>query len=177
MTNRTGKGIVLEELRTAFDKIYAAGDTLDAKLNNLLTFSSLIVSVAATIQVSAFADKVGMVFWALLGIVLIMYLINYYEITRGLNPSEYFLNVKGDRNTMLKKYFRATSEQMTRQVIWNHLDSIEKAKTTNQRKVKAITLSFRMLAIIVVILLLAVPMGFIFPTPTLPNFVRRIRGN
>jgi len=176
MDTQTSKTIVLEELRSAFDKIYAASDALDAKLNNLLNFSSLIVSFASTIQIASLADKVGIIFWVLVFIVVVLYLANFYVTMNGLNPREYKFNVRGDDETIKKKYFTATAEQMTRQAIFNCLDSIKIAKEINAYKVRAVTRSYRLVALIVVIFVLAVPAGFLFPAPTLPDLLRQLHG-
>ena len=167
--NVNGK-MVLEELRSAFDKVYIAGDALDTKLSNLLTFSSLIVSFAATVQISTLQEKVGVVFWALLGIVFLLYLANFYLVTSGLKPREYIFAIRFDRDTIEQKYLTLGETQMMNQVISNYLDSLCKAVTANDLKVSAIKHGNRLLFAIVVLLLIAIPLGLLYPKPTLFEF-------
>lgn len=167
MAELTNKEIVLEELRRTFDKIYAAGDALDAKLNNLLNFSSLIVSFAATIQISTLESKVGITFWALLGIVLLLYLVHFFCIKNGLHPRLYPFPMSGDRDTIIEKYFKPSEGQTLNQVIGNYLGAIEVVKTFNDQKARAIVVANYLLVAIVIALLLAVPLGLLCPTPTI----------
>jgi len=77
------KRIVLEELRNAFEKSYLASDTLDGKLQNVLNFSSVIVSIASTVIAAILLGKVGIFFWLLLAIVMVVYIISLLIILNG----------------------------------------------------------------------------------------------
>jgi hypothetical protein len=174
MAELANKQIVLEELRRVFDGVYAASDALDAKLTNLLNFSSLIVSFAATIQIATLESKVGVAFWALLGIALLLYLVNFLWVKSGLRPRTYRFSMSGDKDTIIDKYFAPPQGQVLNEVIGNYLGAIETAKTFNDQKATAIAVANYLLVAIVIALLLAVPLGLIFPTPTLPDFLKSI---
>ena len=64
------KRIVAEEIRRTFDKEYSDNDILIGKLQNILNFSSVTVSIVAAILASAFQGKVGISFWFMVTISL-----------------------------------------------------------------------------------------------------------
>jgi hypothetical protein len=176
MIEQTNNEIVLEELRRAFDTVNAANDALDAKLNNLLNFSSLILSFAATIQISMLESRVGVVFWILIGVALVLYIVNFVRIKSGLNPKSFHCPMSGDRDVIVQKYFDSPKIKVLNQIIGNYLDAIEEINATNEKKARAIETSYRLLIGIVAALILAVPLGLIFKTPTPSDFLNTIYG-
>ncbi|MFH1446221.1 MAG: hypothetical protein ABIG43_02275, partial [Chloroflexota bacterium] len=93
------KKIVLEELRKVFDKAYNASDTLDSKLQNVLNYSSIIVSVPLAIIASALFNNLGIIFWLIMAFVLLLYVINFILIEIGLKPRNYFAPISQNMTT------------------------------------------------------------------------------
>jgi hypothetical protein len=162
MDDITGKQIALEELRRGFEKHFAASDALDNKLQNILAFSSAIVSVVFTIEVSVFQSKVGFVFWIPLGIALILYFISFKMIMKGLAPGSYEIPISKDWDELRDKVFNVTEENALAQIISQYLDSMDKIEVHNKRKASVILQTSDILMWIVVLLLTAIPLGLLF---------------
>ncbi len=165
MTDPHSKLLVLDELRRAFDKVYAAGDALDTKLQNLLSFSSLVVSIAASAQVSILQLspqlKIGPFFGFSLCAVITLYLVMYYIISKALSPREYALPIATNKDEIREHYYKKQNEEALNQLISNHLHFIDRAARANAPKAKTLTSGYFLLAVIVVWLILAVPLGLL----------------
>lgn len=175
MNELHNKTIVLEEMRRNFDKLWSASDTLDAKLQNLLNFLSIIVSIASSIEVSMFQSKVGIDFWYLLFAALILYLIAFLVIIIGLNPYRYLMPISNDWNEIATRYFQPT-EGVTLSLFINEyrkrMIGIEKE---NKPKIISIRLASSLMVLIICLLMLAVPFGLAHPTPTLFEFFSKVK--
>ncbi len=171
MSEIENKKLVLEELRRAFDSTYAAGDALDAKLYSLLNFSSLAVAFATALQISTLSNQVGVIFWEVLVCVLVLYIINFIVIGIGLRPLAYHFGVSGQRRKIIDDYFKPSTNAVINQVIGNYIESIDEAKTNNERKSICIYISAALLFFMVIALVSAFPLGLLHPTPTLSQFL------
>jgi hypothetical protein len=169
--NESSKYIALEELRRAFERSWAASDILDGKLQNILNFSSIIIAVASTISGSALLDKVGISFWCLLLVATILYLIVFYVIMRGLKPHSYLSPISEDPKEIEEKYYNWPKDRAIRQAIHDYLKFTKDLATINSPKVKAVVLSSYLMGAIVVLLLIAIPVGLTWSTPTLHCFL------
>jgi hypothetical protein len=160
---RENKRIVLAELQRAFDKKYAASDILDGKLQNTLNFTSIIVSIVSAIEASSFVNKVGNIFWFVLGIVIILYiLVVWLVLVRGLNPTSYDQPISNNWDELEERYFLASEEDNLDLVISQHLCSIECAGKENIRKAQIICWSSALMILIVILLFIAIPLGLLF---------------
>jgi hypothetical protein len=97
----SSKKIALDSLRNAFDKVYGATDTLDGKLQNVLNYSSIIISIVPAVLTSILFDKVGIIFWMILLVILILYVINFLIILNGLSPRAFSLPISQNINIMI----------------------------------------------------------------------------
>jgi hypothetical protein len=166
------KRLVLEELHRAFDKQYAASDILDGKLASILNFSSVIVSIVSVIEASSFADKVGFVFWFILATTLCIYVATvWYVFSRGLKPSVYQQPISGDWDELSNQYLSAKEEKVLDLIISEHVTVLEEAEEKNIRKEKVIDRAYQLMVLMVILLLIAVPIGLIFSTSTLSYFL------
>src|SRR5690349_12911674 len=154
--NEQSKRLVLEELRRLFDANYAASDVLDNKLQNILNFSSAIVSLATTIILALGQNTLGILFWMLLIAVLILYIYMFKLISDGMKPAVYAFPISHNLATLEAKYFTSTEERALDQDIIDHLHYIDKAIENNIPKAKAIRTSMNIMFWIVILLLAAV---------------------
>jgi hypothetical protein len=156
------KRIVLEELRDAFEKSYLASDTLDGKLQNVLNFSSVIVTIASTVLAALLVGKVGILFWVLLVIVMIVYFFTLVTIMDGLRVYTYSFPISMKMDTLQEKYFESTEDRALEQDILDHLYYIEEANKKNLQKGKTLDTSIKLLVLIVFLLFFSVPLGTFF---------------
>lgn len=156
------KRIALEELRYAFEKSYLASDTLDGKLQNVLNFSSVIVSIASTVLTALLVGKVGILFWVLLVIVMIVYFFTIVIIMDGLRVYTYSFPISINLDTLKEKYFGSTEDRALEQDILDHLYYIEEANKKNLQKGKTLNTSIKLLVLIVFLLFFSVPLGLLF---------------
>jgi hypothetical protein len=177
-----GRSMVLESLRSAFEKSYASGDVLDSKLQNLLNFCSVIVSIVASVEASAFQSKVGVIFWILFLVTLILYFITFSVVIQALNPTIYLFPISNNWEELSRRYFHSDEKELLELMISEYLDSMKKTREANVPKVKAVKRASLLMTTIVMLLLIAVPIGLIFPSPTLAesfqqitNFIVRIK--
>ncbi len=159
MSTTFGYQLVLDELRRAFEKIHAASDVLDTKLQSMLTFGSLIVSVAGTAEVTLQPTNVGILFWIVLVLALVLYLATFWIIVRSLLAHRYLLPVSLKWEELDYLYFGETEEKSLSQLISAYLEVIKQVNESNVSKGRAITHSSYLLAPMVILLLAAVPLG------------------
>jgi ABC-type transport system involved in multi-copper enzyme maturation permease subunit len=170
------KKVALESLKYAFEKTYLASDVLDGKLLNILTYLSIIVSIGSTVLASTLIDRVGLVFWILLSVVLLLFLFTFAVIIYGIKPRSFSLPVSTNFETIKKQYYDATEEQAIEQAIVDHVYYRNLiADKNNTPKTRALNLSFFLLGATVVLLLIAVPLGLMFPSPTLVEFLKTLK--
>ena len=178
MSSLTNKHIVLEELQRAFDKKMQASDTLDGKLQNILNYSSVIVGVVATIMVtiitSTLNEKVGILFWFLLGVVLILYLLTFLQIKKGLNPAEYHNPISNDIDELNKKLFKVEEEESVDLIIKAYVYCMNEATSINLQKENILISSSNLMLGIVVGLLLTPILGVLIPSPTISEFTKQL---
>ena len=165
------KKIVLTELQKAHDGLYAAIDILDGKLQNIMNYSSVVVAIPSAVMASALLDRVGIWFWILLAVVLVMYLINFFVIICNFNPGSYPFPVSGNKDVIKDRYYNSTEERAVEQAIIDHLETIKTLQNKNERKIKAVRTSLVIMGIIVFLLLVSIPLGLFYPTPTLSCFL------
>ena len=161
------KRIVVEEMRRSFDKEYSDNDVLIGKLQNTLNFSSIIVSIVAVIEASAFQGKVGIIFWIMMGISLLLYIALVGIILQGLNPGGYRIPITKNWDVLEDTYFHGTEEQTLDLIISEHITSMEYIKNQNVKKAELIRRSSILTTIIIVILVFAVPVGLLLTNSVL----------
>lgn len=164
------KKIALESLRLAFDKVYEATNLFDAKLQNLLNYSSIIISIALTIMASSLYDKVGIIFWVIVSVVLIIYIINFIVIIKGLSPAEFLLPISGEIGDIKKQYYDTSENFALRQAILDHTIFIEKIQEASLVKERAIKISHWLIGIITILIIISIPLGLIYSEPNLLCF-------
>lgn len=169
------KKIVLEELRKVFDKVYEAGDLLDSKLQNILNYSSIVVSVPIAIIASTFVDKLGIIFWALMVVVILIYIADFIVIEIGLKPKEYFAPVSQNIDIIKKNYYSVTEEWAVEQAIIDNLHCSKEIKKSNELKSNMLTAATILMGIIVFIIFISIPIGLRFSTPTLIDVFSKIK--
>jgi hypothetical protein len=167
MEETVNKKLALEELQRVFDKKFAASDILDGKLQSMLNFLSVIVAIAPTIAGSTLFDKIGWTFWIPIFAVLILYLICFQKIMRGLNPSDYVQPITSDWDILEKRLFKSTPDQAISIIISSYIEALKDAGIQNLNKEKIIRDVFLLTRWIVVLLLASVPIGLWIPSPNL----------
>lgn len=163
MNEIKNKKVVLEELRLALDKTISAGHTLNDKIQNILSFSSIIVSVVAAIEASVFQNKVGLGFWAMVVIALSLYLVSVWLIfRRGLHPIEYRTPISIDWDELANRYFHVEEEAVFDLTINEYLCSLDDISKSNTKKAKIVRSTSLLMIWMIIFLLLAIPVGIIF---------------
>ena len=169
------KRIALDVLRYAFDKTYSASDILDGKLQNILNYSSVIVSISSMITASTLIDKVGIYFWLVLLIVLLLYITTFFVIRNGLKPRKFSLPISQNLDTIKSQYYLSTEDRAIEQSIVDHIHYTKLIeKENNLPKKRAINIASWLITIIVTLLMLDVPIGLAIPHPTLSEFLQYI---
>jgi hypothetical protein len=168
------KKIALDSLRSAFDKVYVATDTLDGKLQNILNYSSVIISVALAVMASALFDKVGIVFWIILLAILVLYIINFLIILKELTPTDFSLPISNDLDELKKQYYETSEEFAIKQSILDYTTFIQPLLHSLDRKGKAIKISYMIIAAITILLIISVPLGLIFVKPNISCFFHTV---
>lgn len=164
------KRIALEEVRLAFERHWSASDILDGKLQNILNFSSVIVAIGTTVMGSTLLEKVGIAFWLILILVLVMYSWMLYIILKGLSPRSYAMPISEDEREVSDLYYQWPEDRAIRQSIHDYLEFTKLLVESNSPKVNAIKIASVLMGIIVILLLVSIPIGILFSTPTLPCF-------
>lgn len=165
------KRIVAEEMRRAFDKEYSDNDVLIGKLQNILNFSSVIVSIVAVIEASVFQGKVGIPFWSMMGISLFLYIALVVVILQGIAPGGYRIPITKNWDVLEDTYFHGTEEETLDLIISEHITSMEFIKSQNIKKAKLIRQSSILTTAIIVILVLAVPVGILLTNSVLSEIL------
>jgi len=164
------KKIALGELQKAHGAACAAADILDGKLQNILNYSSIVVTIPAAVMASVLLDRVGIIFWTILAIVLILYLFNFFVIICNLSPGSYAFPISGKKGVIEDRYYNSTEELAVEQAILDHLETIPMIQNNNENKIRAVRASLILMGVIVFLLLIAIPLGLLHPTPTLSCF-------
>jgi hypothetical protein len=168
------KRIVVEEIRRTFDKEYSDNDILIGKLQNILNFSSVTVSIVAAILASAFQGKVGISFWFMVAISLILYIGLVWTILKGLTAGRYRLPITINWNVLDDTYFHGTEDNTLDLIISEHITSIEYIKSQNIQKAELIQRSSILTTAIIVTLLAAVPVGLLLTDSILATIISTI---
>lgn len=146
------KRIVLEELRRAFDNLSDANNSLDTKLYNILSLSSLIVSLVGTLQVAIFQQKLGTWFWVPIGLVTILYIAMFALILRALAPKTHLSPISTNWDEMNRVYFGKNENAILTQMISDHLAFMETITKINLHKATTLRRTSLLLFSIVLIL-------------------------
>lgn len=164
------KRFVLEELRKAFSGMFSASNMLDGKLQNILNYSSVIISVISAILTVAgkFPDgiSVGKWYWVFLLLSVFLYCIMFVRIRIRLLPIFTGFPISGDIEELKEKYFdiRFNEERILDQAIFDYLHFINSASSNNDLKAKEINVSSWFMFAIIVFLLCTALFGLVFPT-------------
>lgn len=163
------KQLVLEELRRAFEKKFSANNILDGKLQNILNFLSIVVSVAPTLQLMIVPDlnKMGFVFLALLLSVVILYFVSFRRIVAAIDPVYYRQPISKGWDELAERYFHSAEEKAIDITISEYLYSLDDLGKQHDKKIRTIHKASDFMALIVILLLLAIPVNLFFPNPTL----------
>ena len=154
---------VLGELQRAFDKKVSASDILDSKLQNILDYSSIIVAVFTAITTSTLVDKVGFLYWLGLIIILFLYIVIYIKIKRGLSPTEFYNPISNNEQELFEKFIDVKQSQALDISIKAYLYSMYETDKTNNKKAIVLSRSSNLMFGIVVLLLLSIFLGLLFP--------------
>lgn len=174
MKSIASKYIVLESLRYAYEKTFATSAVLDGKLQNILSYSSVMVSVASTVMASTLLGQVGVAFWIILVSVLILYIITFLIINKGLKPRSFYLPVSENIETIEKLFYKASEDDALNQSIvdFTHFRKLIENEN-NYYKTLAVNQASKLMASMVCLLIIAIPAGLLFPAPTLPDLISR----
>jgi len=174
MKSIASKHIILETLRYAYDKTLAASDVLDGKLQSILSFSSVMVSIASAVLASTLLDHVGILFWIILVTVLILYIVTFLIIYNGLKPRSFYLPVSENIETIEKLFYKASENDALNQSIVDYTHFRKLIENVNNfHKTLAVNRASKLMAAMVCLLILAAPIGLLFPAPTLPALISR----
>ena len=153
------KRLVLEELRRALDKSYEASDALDGKLQQLLGYTSLIVALAGTVQLSILRQVGGVFFWIILVAVLVLYALIFVVTFRALRPRTHNLPITGSWEILNELYFDKGETPVLERLISDHLANIEQSTQVNAEKSRAVQTLMILIFMLVVMLLIAMPIS------------------
>lgn len=180
MKNIEKKQLVLEELRSVYERMFSASDALDAKLQNILNFLSVVVSIAPTLELMIIPDlrKTGLCFVILLLTVLVLYLISFQKVKSSINPVYYKQPISKDWDEIKERYFLSKKDEVIDLTISQYLYSLSDMDKKLNKKIKAIESVSKLMAGIVLLLLVAIPVDMFFPAPTLSDlfhFISQIK--
>ena len=176
MAETTSKQLVLEELRKVYEKQFSANSNLDDKLQNILNFLSVVVTVAPTLEVLVAPNPKDMsiLFVLLLLVLLALYIWAFCIIRAGLSPVRYMQPIAKTWEELAERYFDITPEQATELTISEYLRSMEIARKHNEYKIWAVEHATLLMAVIVVLLLFATPVNMFLAHPTVAEFLQMI---
>jgi hypothetical protein len=155
------KTLVLTELQRSFDKKMTASDILDGKLQNILTFLSVIVSVVPAIEATAFQTKFNISFWLIMCLVLVCYILAIDAIIKGMGPRTYHMPISNSWDELSQLYFHASGDGVLDLLISEHLTSMKIAGVENDKKAACLQKSSTLMIIIVLLLIIALPLSSI----------------
>lgn len=162
-TEISNKNMVLTELQRAFDKKFSATEVLDSKLQNILTFLSVIVSVVPAIEAGAFQSRIGVTFWVIMCLVMVLYVLTIDTIIKGISPRTYQMPISNNWDELQARYFHEPEEGVLDLLISEHLTSLQIVGEENGKKANCLEKSSTFMIFIVILLLIAVPLGIFFP--------------
>ena len=181
MENIINQQIVLEELRRAFDKKISASDTLDIKLQNVFNYSSILFVTVSAIITSTLLDKLGVLYWIGLLAVFVLYLITVSKIKKGQSPRTFHNPISNKIDELYQKCINVKEEEMLDVLMRAHLYSMYEAGNINGEKETALRASSTIMFWMVVLLIISMALGLIFPALKLSdillpivNFVTKI---
>lgn len=165
------KRLVLDELRRALDKSYEASDALDGKLQQLLGYTSLIIALSGTLQLTILRQLGGILFWVILVIVLLLYAAIFIITFAALRPRTRKLPITMNWEILDELYFDKGETSVLERLISDHLTDIEESNKINSEKARAVRALMVLVFLLVVVLLIATPISFsvspiISPLPT-----------
>src|SRR6185503_5388958 len=113
------KQIVLEELRSAYEKIFSAGDVLDGKLWNMFNFLTIVVTVAPGLELMLKPDikQIGLSFLVLLIVMFLLYYRAFDKIIRSVAPADYRLPISVSKKELTEKYLLSPEEDVSLRTI------------------------------------------------------------
>jgi hypothetical protein len=154
------KGIVLSEMQRGFDKLWSVSDALDSKLQNMLNFLSVIVSIAASIEIASFKDG-GVFFWLSMISALILYLIAFGIILSGLAPYKSKLPITKSWEVAFERYLRPSEPEVLDLLIVENMRAMDEAETSNVRRANAVDKSSNLTKFIVLLIIIAAPLDLV----------------
>lgn len=164
--------IVLEELRRNLDKSYEASDALDTKLQQLLGFTSLIIAISGTLQLSALRQAGGLIFGIALLCAIALYALVFLVIFRALKPTTRDWVITGDWSALNELYFNSGETKVIERLVYDYLESIKQNDKVNARKAGALRAAMIIVFLLVITVLIAMPISLAvtplaspFPTP------------
>ncbi len=163
---KESKRLVLDELRKAFSGVYAAGDILDGKLQNILNYSSVIISAVSAILTVASKTTVGRWYWVFLSLSIVLYCTMFVRVRLKLKPVLIAFPISSKMETLKKKYFdaRFDEERVLDQAIFDYLYYIEAASKNNVLKAKEVNISSWFMFAIIISLIFTSLFGLVFPS-------------
>lgn len=172
----TSKQLVLEELRKVYEKQFSANDNLDTKLQNILNFVSVVVTIAPTLEilVAPAPKDMSILFVFLLLVILFLYILAFYIIRVGLTPVDYRQPISKTWDELWNNYLYGTVDEAMDRTINEYLMSMEIADQYNQKKIRAVTQATGLMAVIVVLLLFATPVNMFLAHPTVSEVLQMI---
>ena len=165
------KRIVLDELRRLLDRLYEASNTLDTKLHQLLGLTSLIVAISGTLQLSSLRQVGGWLFWISLIIALALYVWIFLVAFRALRPRIKEFPITRNWEVLEELYFGESESDILIQLASDYQIAADELRQINSEKSDAIRRLMKLIFVLVVVILIAMPislaaMPFTSPMPT-----------
>lgn len=164
------KRLVLEELRKAFNGMFSAASILDGKLQNILNYSSVIISIISAILTVAgkFPDgvSVGKSYWLFLSLSILLYCVMFVRIRIRLAPIFTGFPISINMEELKEKYLdsRFNEERILDQAIFDYLHFIGEASKNNALKAREVNISSWFMFSIILSLICTAFFGLVFPS-------------
>lgn len=168
------KKLALEELQRAFDKTISAMDILDNKLQNVLNYSSIILTIFTAITTSALLDKVGCFYWIGLSIISVLYIVNYFYIKSGLEVATYHNPISGEGSELKKKVIDVKGDASIDILIEAYIFCIYDSSGINSKKGNVFSVSSNLMSLSVILMMVTVILGLTFPDLKLSDILEYV---
>ncbi|MCB2179607.1 hypothetical protein KQH54_00635 [bacterium] len=154
-----GKRAVLAELQRNFDKSYNSIDILDGKLQNVLGFSSLVISLLGFINIENLQKNLVCWFPLWFTIMGLLYFGILFSIFRALRPRDYANPISKDWTELDKRYFNEEEGIVLDRLNSDYLKFIEDINIIAKEKAKALNYSLFLFSFIVILIFLSIPLS------------------
>jgi hypothetical protein len=151
--------IVLDELRRNLDKSYEASAALDTKLQQLLGFTSLIVTISGMLQLSAMRQIGGWLFVVVLIIALVLYALIFFATFKALKPVTRDWVITGDWSALHELYFNSGETKVLERLSFDYLEAIKQNDAVNMKKAESVQCVMVMIFLLVIVILCAMPIS------------------